>query len=117
MKLLHVEAGITGPASISRQLSAALVRALTRANPKVAVTTRDLDAEPLPHLSGGELANLGENPALQEFLGADIIVIGAPMYNFGIPSHLKAWFDPSSWRTRPSDTPRPARRAWLAARP
>ena len=93
MKLLHVDAGITGPASISRQLSAALVQALTRANPKLEVTTRDLDAEPLPHLQGGELAGLAETPVLQEFLDADIVVVGAPMYNFGIPSHLKAWFD------------------------
>lgn len=93
MKLLHVDAGITGPASVTRQLSAALVQALIRADPRLEVTGRDLDADPLPHLAGRDLASLGENPALQEFLAADIVVIGAPMYNFGIPSHLKAWFD------------------------
>jgi FMN-dependent NADH-azoreductase len=102
MKLLHVDAGITGPASVSRQVSAALVEALTRANPDLQITRRDLDAAPLPHLDSGNIAGLGKadgpdgglsGAVLQEFLDADIVVLGAPMYNFGIPSQLKAWFD------------------------
>ena len=67
--------------------------------PGLQVTYRDLDATPLPHLSGGSLA--GANAAesaeaarvMQEFLEADVVVLGAPMYNFGIPSTLKAWID------------------------
>jgi len=72
MKLLHIDSSITGAGSASRQLSAALVAALKAAIPGLGVVRRDLDANPIPH---------------------DILVIGAPMYNFGIPSQLKAWID------------------------
>ena len=99
MKLLHIDSSILGGNSASRALSAAVVAARKAADAPLQVTYRDLDATPLPHLSGGSLA--GSNPAeaeaaaqvMQEFLDADVIVIGAPMYNFGIPSTLKAWID------------------------
>jgi FMN-dependent NADH-azoreductase len=69
------------------------------AHPGLAVAYRDLAAEPLPHLGAGSLA--GADPAeaalaeamLDEFLAADVVVVGAPMYNFAIPSQLKAWID------------------------
>jgi FMN-dependent NADH-azoreductase len=93
MKLLHIDAGITGPASISRQLSAAIVGALTGVDGLVEVTHRDLAADPIPHLDGYGLPGLADNDILNEFLAADVLVIGAPMYNFGIASQLKAWFD------------------------
>src|SRR4051812_32838894 len=93
MKLLHVDAGITGGNSVSRQLSAAIVEAARQANPALQVVRRDLAAEPTPHLDGGRLGGLAENEILHEFLEADVIVIGAPMYNFGVPSQLKAWLD------------------------
>lgn len=93
MKLLHLDAGITGPGSASRQISAALVEALTAADPALEVTHRDLAAQPVEHLAGADLAGLAENEVLLEFLDADLLVIGAPMYNFGMPSQLKAWFD------------------------
>jgi FMN-dependent NADH-azoreductase len=102
MKLLHVDAGITGPGSVSRQLSAAIVRELKEAEPTLEVVSRDLDADPIPHLDSGNLAAIGPDAAadsglsqavLQEFLDADLVVVGAPMYNFAIPSQLKAWFD------------------------
>jgi FMN-dependent NADH-azoreductase len=93
MKLLHIDAGITGPDSVSRQLSAAIADALIRGNPDLEVVHRDLDADAIPHLDSGALATLGDNAILQEFLDADILVIGAPMYNFGMASQLKAWFD------------------------
>jgi len=95
MKLLHIDAGITGDASVSRQLSAAVVQAVRDRRPDVQVRRRDLDADPIPHLDGGALAGLSadDDGILGEFLDADIVVIGAPMYNFGIPSQLKAWFD------------------------
>jgi FMN-dependent NADH-azoreductase len=92
MKVLHIDAGIT-PASVSRQLSAAVVEQLAGANPELDVVRRDLAADPIPHLDGAALAGLADNPVLAEFLDADVIVIGAPMYNFGLPSQLKAWFD------------------------
>ncbi|HSZ52131.1 MAG TPA: NAD(P)H-dependent oxidoreductase [Caulobacteraceae bacterium] len=93
MKLLHIDSGITGTASVSRQISAAVVQSLKAANPSLEVVYRDLEANPLPHLNGAGLPSLAESDPLAEFLAADIVVIGAPMYNFGIASQLKAWFD------------------------
>ena len=108
MKLLHVDASILGANSASRQLSAAVVERLHKLPPGLDITYRDLAAEPLAHLSGEQLAAaqgaVPESPALRkdiatgqaaldEFLNADIVVIGAPMYNFTIPSQLKAWID------------------------
>src|SRR5207237_7800087 len=108
MKLLHIHSSITGANSASRQLSAALVAALKAAIPGLEVIRRDLDANPIPHLDSKRLptvrpanapagavgiADEGGSDVLGEFLGADILVIGAPMYNFGIPSQLKAWID------------------------
>ncbi len=108
MKLLHIDSSILGEASASRQLSTAIVQALTRAMPGLEVVRRDLDADPIPHLDSRLLAavrpDIAADPtthatdekgtaALEEFLGADIVVIGAPMYNFTIASQLKAWLD------------------------
>jgi FMN-dependent NADH-azoreductase len=108
MRLLHIDASIQGANSASRQLSAAVVGRLRKAVPDIAITYRDLAAEPLSHLSGEHLAAAQgaapESPAVQQdlaasqaalevFLEADIVVIGAPMYNFTIPSQLKAWID------------------------
>src|SRR5216684_2568781 len=107
MKLLHIDSSITGAGSASRQLSAALVAALKAAIPGLGVVRRDLDANPIPHDSkrlptvrpanapegAVGIADDGGSDVLDEFLAADILVIGAPMYNFGIPSQLKAWID------------------------
>src|SRR6202049_1543196 len=108
MRLLHIDASIQGANSASRQLSAAVVERLRKAVPDIEITYRDLAAEPLSHLSGEHLAAAQgaapESPAVQRdlaasqaalevFLAADIVVIGAPMYNFTIPSQLKAWID------------------------
>jgi FMN-dependent NADH-azoreductase len=108
MKLLHIDSSILGEASASRELSAAIVKALTGAMPGVEVIRRDLDADPIPHLGSRLLAAVRPEivvasatraadekgaAALEEFLGADIVVIGAPMYNFTIASQLKAWLD------------------------
>ncbi|MBI5132034.1 MAG: FMN-dependent NADH-azoreductase [Rhodopseudomonas palustris] len=107
MKLLHIDSSVLGPHSVSRQVSAAVVDRLRQANPAMTVTYRDLTAEPLQHLSGSHLAaaqgasteaslqsDLAAGQAmLEEFLAADVVVIGAPMYNFTIPSQLKAWID------------------------
>ena len=54
---------------------------------------RDLAADPLPHLSFAPEAGAAHAASLEDFLEADIVVIGAPMYNFAIPSQLKAWID------------------------
>ena len=92
MKVLHIDAGIS-PGSVTRRLSAAIVEHLADVGDGLVIVRRDLDAEPIAHLTGAALATLAENPMLEEFLEADVIVIGAPMYNFGIPSQLKAWID------------------------
>jgi FMN-dependent NADH-azoreductase len=99
MKLLHIDSSILGQQSASRELSAAITARWQAAIPDLQITYRDLDAAPLAHVSGRSLA--GADPAetvesadaLQEFLDADVVVIGAPMYNFGIASTLKAWID------------------------
>ncbi len=107
MKLLHLDSSILGENSASRALSAAVVARLRQVDPALEVSYRDLAAQPLPHLSGGHLAaaaGAGDTAAFAEeladsaatldaFLAADIVVIGTPMYNFGIPSQLKAWID------------------------
>nr|WP_314075174.1 NAD(P)H-dependent oxidoreductase [uncultured Roseococcus sp.] len=98
MKLLHIDSSILGENSVSRSISTAAVERLRQATPGLEVVTRDLAAAPLPHLLPAALG-LGGTPdadsqaALQEFLDADIVVIGAPMYNFTIPTQLKAWLD------------------------
>ena len=88
--ILHLDSSITGDASVSRQVSAAIVASLLAADPATTVVRRDLVADELPHLT---LAALADRTVLDEFLGADTVVIGAPMYNFGVPSQLKAWID------------------------
>jgi FMN-dependent NADH-azoreductase len=108
MKLLHIDSSVLGPHSVSRQVSAAIVERLRKATPGLEVTYRDLSATPLAHLSGSHLAALqgattsdaslqqelaAGQAVLGEFLAADIVVLGAPMYNFTIPSQLKAWID------------------------
>src|SRR5678816_35018 len=99
MKLLHVDSSVLGQHSASRELSAAVVARWEAAFPGLDVAYRDLDVAPLPHLSGGSLTGADAAEAaeaervMQEFLDADVVVIGAPMYNFGIPSTLKAWID------------------------
>jgi FMN-dependent NADH-azoreductase len=107
MKLLHIDSSVLGPHSVSRQVSSAIVDRLRRQNPDLEIAYRDLSSTPLAHLSGSHLAaaqggapsaevreDLAAGQAvLEEFLAADIVVLGAPMYNFTIPSQLKAWID------------------------
>jgi Acyl carrier protein phosphodiesterase len=94
MRLLHVDSSITGGNSVSRKLSADIVARLREANPALQVIRRDLFADPLGHLTLGDLpARGGSTPILDEFLNAQVVVIGAPMYNFTLPTQLKAWID------------------------
>jgi FMN-dependent NADH-azoreductase len=94
---------------VSRNLTASVVADLVAANPDADVTVRDLDKDAPAHLSGHLLPVLGgpkdgldavqqaelarTEAFLAQFLAADVIVIGAPQYNFGMPTQLKAWFD------------------------
>jgi FMN-dependent NADH-azoreductase len=108
MQLLHIDSSVLGPNSASRALSAEIVARQVALHPGINVMHRDLAADAALHLSSAHLAArqggavedsvLGADVAkgdayLEELLAADIIVIGAPMYNFSIPSQLKAWID------------------------
>ena len=108
MNLLHIDSSILGDYSVSRQLSAQIVARQKILHPELTVVARDLAADPALHLSpahiaafqGGQVsdaaiaADLGKgNSYLEEVFAADILVIGAPMYNLSIASSLKAWID------------------------
>jgi FMN-dependent NADH-azoreductase len=109
MKLLHIDSSILGDNSASRQLSQAVVEAIKAVTPGAQVTSRDLATDALSHFSAATLLAVGtpeekrdaaqqheaklNATALTEFLAADTVVIGAPMYNFTIPTQLKAWID------------------------
>ncbi len=97
MKLLHIDASALGAYSVSRGLTSAIVAEFTRNHPGLEVTYRDLHADPLSHwaLPAGENdpAAAESDKVMEEFLAADVVVIGAPMYNFSISSSLKAWID------------------------
>lgn len=99
MTLLHLDSSIQADASASRQLTRAIVAQWRAEHPGGEVIYRDLAAQALPHLSGAALARQDEletarnEAVLQEFLRADVVVVGAPLYNFSIPSQLKAWID------------------------
>ena len=90
MTIVKIDSSITGDASVSRQLTAAIVAQLREQNPDARVVGRDLVASPLSHLT---LGGSGDADVLDEFLAAETVVIGAPMYNFTVPSQLKAWID------------------------
>jgi FMN-dependent NADH-azoreductase len=108
MQLLHIDSSVLGTNSASRALSAEIVAKQIALHPGIEVVRRDLAADAASHLSSAHLAawqgaaveddDLGADLAkggayLEELSAADIIVIGAPMYNFSIPSQLKAWID------------------------
>jgi FMN-dependent NADH-azoreductase len=109
MKLLHIDSSILGDNSASRQLSRSVVQAWQAAEPGSKVTYRDLAADALSHFSAATLVAAGtpdelrdaaqkheaelSADTLQEFLDADAVVIAAPMYNFSVPTQLKAWID------------------------
>jgi FMN-dependent NADH-azoreductase len=88
--ILHIDASINGDNSASRAISRSLADQIKNGDPQAYVVYRDLAADPLPHLT---LDAFGDSSVLDEFLAADTIVIGAPMYNFTLPSQLKAWID------------------------
>jgi FMN-dependent NADH-azoreductase len=107
-KVLVLNSSALGGASVSNQLVQDVLAELRARDPRLIVTVRDLGANPIPHLNSDSATALrGAAPRneaqataqelsdtlIAELKAADTIVIGAPMYNFGIPSTLKAWFD------------------------
>lgn len=107
--VLHIDSSPVGDHSVTRKLTSKILAELKANHPDAQIITRDLVASPLPHLSGITVGAFftppdQRNDALNESLklsdelidevfAADVIVIGAPMWNFGIPSSLKAWID------------------------
>ena len=90
MTILHIDSSINGENSASRELTDSIVKQLSSTNWGSEIIYRDLAAEPLPHLT---LDAFADSSVLDEFLASDTVVIGAPMYNFTLPSQLKAWID------------------------
>ena len=86
MTILHIDASINGDNSASRAISRSIVDRFAGET----IVYRDLAANPLPHLT---LDAFADTSVLDEFLAADTVVIGAPMYNFTLPTQLKAWID------------------------
>lgn len=107
--VLNVETSPLGDYSVSRKLTAKILDELQAKHADTQIVTRDLALSPLPHLSGvtvgafftpADQLSDEQSKALElsdelvdELFAADVIVIGAPMWNFGIPSSLKAWID------------------------
>ena len=90
MTILHLDSSINGDNSASRELTRSIVDQLKNSRWGEKVVYRDLASDPLPHLT---LESFADSSVLDQFLEADTIVIGAPMYNFTLPSQLKAWID------------------------
>lgn len=107
--ILHIDSSPLGDSSVTRKFTAKIVEGLKANHPDAKVTTRDFGQAPLPHLSGAVIGAFFTPPdnhtdiqseaikpsdqAIAELMAADAIVIGVPMWNFGIPSALKAWID------------------------
>ncbi|MEV6793737.1 NAD(P)H-dependent oxidoreductase [Streptomyces sp. NPDC051320] len=95
--LLHIDSAVFPQGSASREVTAAFVEAWREQHPDGKVVYRDLAAHPLPHLDAASAASGVESPLRAELAAeladADAVLIGAPMYNFTIPSTLKAWLD------------------------
>lgn len=109
MQILKIDSSTSGPASVSRELTEAAVEHFRAKHPEAKVVYRDLATDPLPHMDEVATGALRAPPEMQteemkaavpaerevfdEFTSSEIVVIGAPMYNFSVPSQLKAWLD------------------------
>jgi FMN-dependent NADH-azoreductase len=105
--ILVLNSSLSGEASVSKQLVQEALSTLRRQDPSVTVISRDLGENPVPHITGSALQGLANDrpdaaqrqiraladELIAEIQAADTVLIGAPMYNFGIPSTLKTWFD------------------------
>lgn len=109
-KLLHIDSSILGGNSVSRQLTAQIVASWRAAHPATEVSYLDLAVDTPDHFSADAMGfrlppssdqlseaqkreNALSETLVSQFLAADVLVIGAPLYNFSIPSQLKAWID------------------------
>jgi FMN-dependent NADH-azoreductase len=110
MKLLHIDSSILSANSVSRELTANIAKEWIAAHPGTTVDYLDLAVDTPTHLSAESLGfrmpagaaeltdvqkseNAVSEALVSQFLAADVIVVGAPLYNFSIPSQLKSWID------------------------
>src|SRR5438477_13091993 len=107
--LLQIQTSMFTDAGQSSRLAERFVREWREANPSGRVQARDIGREPVPHLTAERFQSFLAKPEertaeqhavagysdalIDELRAADVIVIGLPMYNFGVPSTLKAYFD------------------------
>jgi len=109
MNILHVTTSPMGNASQSIKLGNAIVQKIKETHPNAVVKITDLNLLPFPHLTENQISSIytpvesrtadqkklleKSDEAVAELFDADIIIVSTPMYNFGIPSSLKAWID------------------------
>jgi len=109
MKLLHVDSSVLGTNSVSRQLTAEIVAEWRKNHPHTKVESLDLAVDTPNHFTADALGikvGVQANPTeaqrrenevserlVSQFLASDVIVVGAPLYNFSVPTQLKAWID------------------------
>jgi len=109
MNILQIKSSILGGVSQSSRLADEFVAMLREQRPGTKLVQRDLAADPVPHLDGARAGAFFAKPEertpgqreviaysdalIDELRRADVLVLGLPMYNFGVPSQLKAWFD------------------------
>ena len=109
MKILQIKSSVFNGNGQSSRLADQFVASLRDQHPGAELVERDLVADPVPHLDGARVGAFFAKPEtrdaaqkavidysdalINELRRADVLVLGLPMYNFGVPSQLKAWFD------------------------
>jgi FMN-dependent NADH-azoreductase len=109
MKILQIKSSVFNGNGQSSRLANEFVALLQEQHPGTEVLERDVVADPVPHLDGARVGAFFAKPEersaeqkaivaysdalIAELRRADVLVLGLPMYNFGVPSQLKAWFD------------------------
>jgi FMN-dependent NADH-azoreductase len=109
MKILQIKSSVFNGSGQSSRLAEEFVALLREQHPEAKLIQRDLVADPVPHLDGARAGAFFAKPEersaeqraviaysdtlIDELRRADVLVLGLPMYNFGVPSQLKAWFD------------------------
>ncbi|MBK0417710.1 NAD(P)H-dependent oxidoreductase [Leucobacter sp. CSA1] len=119
--LLHIDSSASGEHSVTRMLTGAFAETWRARGDDHTVVARDLHEDPVPHLrtaaqhwpehlrGGAEIPRAAatlQDRLIDEAISADVLVVGAPMYNYGMPSTLKTWLDllHVPGRTAPFDT-------------
>lgn len=109
MQILRIDSATTGEESVSRVLTEAIAEHFRGKHPDAKWVVRDFATDPLPHIDRAKTGAIrkppeahddamkaafpGERAVLDEFLASDIVILGVPMYNFSVPSSIKAWLD------------------------